>query len=135
MVSAEVGRAGAGILSGLAGSVGGWLLSEHDGLPVAVMLLLVAASIAFGLVSSTEQHKDEKARRRSRRAALFNFGALWVLACSATFAFDLTLSVASALGLGIGLMGNAMLERMEGNSLLSDIATKLAKWWLERGLK
>lgn len=134
-VNPETARTASGVLSGLAGSVGGWLLSEHHGLPVVAMLLLVAASVAFGLVSSTEKKRDIAERRNYRRAAVFNFGTLWVTACSASFAFDLTLSIASAMGLGVGLMGNAMLERIEGNSLLGDIVTKLAKWWLERGVK
>lgn len=135
MVNDEMGRAASGVLGGLTGSVGGWLLSEHHGLPVVVILLLIAASIAFGLISSTEKPREQRERRRLRRAAVFNFGSLWMLTCSVTFTFDISLAVASAMGLGVGLMGNAMLEKLEGNALLSDIFTKIAKWWLDKNMK
>lgn len=135
MVSAETARITGGTIASTAGAMGGILLGEHDGVPILMMLIAIGLAICFGLISSTERERDDREKRFLRRMAVANFGTLWMLACATVFLLGLGLASAIVLGLSLGLFGSHALERLESSAFFNDIATRIAKWWLERAGK
>lgn len=99
------------------GSLTGVLLAEHHGLPLWAFAGLMSVSLLFGVLATMGR---EGRRRVTPRQAVFNSGALWVLAFSATMGLDLSLSLAAVLSLAIGLLGPealAVTERVGGGAL------------------
>lgn len=135
VVNAEVGRLAGGTTASLAGSLGGFFLGTHQGVPITLLIAAIGGAICFGLVSSTERQRDRTERGYLRRMAIANFGTLWMLACATVFALNISFPLAVIIGLSCGLFGSAVLERIESSEFFNDLATKLAKWWLGRGVK
>lgn len=132
MMTAETGRHVSGAVAGLAGSIGGLLLSDHNGMPVLLVVTAIAGAVCFGLLSSTERVRDGCEKARQRHMAFANFGTLWLVACAATFLFDVAFPAAVMIGLTMGLFGSAALERMETSALFKDGLASFLKWMLDR---
>lgn len=94
----------------LFGTLTGFLLAGHMGLPRWAFIVAVSISLLFGILASMGREGD---RRVTPRNAVFNAGALWVVACAGTFRLELGLEIGAIFALSVGLLGSRALEVVE----------------------